>query len=275
VVTDWGFSTSEPSGARIYDLLLGGKDNFLIDHEAAHRLIAAFPAARIEARENRSFILRAVQYLAEAGVRQFLDIGAGFQDNRNVHQVLDAVLLRDGGETGRVLYVDNDPIAVVHGRALLTGAERVATCVLDGDLRKPDEILHSPELASTLDLSRPVGLLLGAVLPHCDDDAVAAVQRLIRALPSGSYVALSHVTADFLAPQEQAQAAALRPCVPFQLRTRDEIAEFLAGLTMVEPGWVTTSHWRPELEPYPGRSGWSENPLCYGVVAHVCTGTAR
>jgi hypothetical protein len=270
VVTDRGFSTREPSGARIYDLLLGGKDNFLIDLEAANRLITALPAARMEARENRSFILRAVRYLADAGVRQFLDIGVGLPDHRNVHQVLDAVLLRDGGETGRVLYVDNDPLAVVHGRVLLTVAERVVTCVLDGDLRKPDEILHSPELASTLDLSRPVGLLLGAVLPHCDDDAVTAVQRLIKALPSGSYVVLSHVTADFLSPETRDRVAGWQPCMTFRLRTREEIAEFLAGLNPVEPGWVTTSRWRPELEPRPAYAGGSENPLCYGVVAQVC-----
>ena len=258
---------NEPSMARVYNVLLGGKDNFTADRHAAQQLIDVLPTAELEAADNRRFILRAVRSLVRAAVRQFLDVGAGIPHWESVHEIVHEEL-RGHAEQGRVLYVDTDALAVVHSRALLPSTRRVTTGVLDGDLRKPDEILSSPELARTLDLSQPVGLLLGAVLPHCED-AVSAVRRLIEALPSGSYVVLSHVTADFLSPHFRARVATLQPCMTFRLRSRQEIAEYVVGLDLIEPGWVTTARWRPDVQPCSAIGGDHSNPLSYAVVAQV------
>jgi hypothetical protein len=267
-VTDDGYvlNISEPTLARVYNVLYGGKDNFAVDRDAAELLIAAFPTAPLEAADSRYFALRAVRWLAQSGVRQFLELGAGFPLWTGVHDILHEEL-SDSGELGAVLYVADDHLAAVHLRALAASTFRVQTEVLDGDIRKPDEILESPELRRTLDLSRPVGLLLDSVLPHCEDDAVVAVQRLIAALPSGSSVVLSHTTADFLSPHLRESLAGLPSYLRLRLRSREEIAEYLAGLELMEPGWVSTGRWRPDLEPRRTIDSDHPNPLSYGVVA--------
>jgi hypothetical protein len=264
-----GFTTTQPSTARIYDALLGGKDNFGADREAAARLIHIFPPAPLAARENRAFVLRAVRHLAEQGVRQFLDVGVGMPTWPTVREALSEAL-PDEGECGRVLYVDNDPLVLVHARALLTGGSRVEAAVLAADLCEPDGILSSQELAATIDLSRPVGLVLGAVLHSCEDESYPAVSRLVAALPSGSYVVLSHATLDFLSAAERDRFAALEPCcVTFRPRSRQEIAHYVAGLDLIEPGWVSTARWRPALQPHPLDPTTDHTSLSYAVVARI------
>jgi hypothetical protein len=260
--------TSVPTLARVYNYLLGGKDNFAPDRDAARVLIQAFPTAQLEALASRYFVLRAVRWLTQSGVRQFIEIGAGFPLGSGLHHIVDEEL-RQSGELGAVLYVADDHLAAVHSRALVTNTSQVRTDVLDGDVRKPDEILDSRELNRTLDLTLPVGLVLGSMLSHCEDVAVEAVHRLIGALPSGSFVALSHVTGDFLSPQFRESLARLPPCLPLRLRSQEQISEFVASLKVMDPGWVPAARWRPELEPRRTLDSDHPNPLSYGVVARV------
>jgi hypothetical protein len=267
-VTAEALDLERPNAARIYDVLLGGKDNFGLDRTSVKELLRAFPAAATEAVDNRRFILRAVRFLARAGVRQFLDIGVGLPRAPNVHEVLHEEL-SGGDERGRVLYVDVDALAAVHARALLTSTDRVATDVFEGDLYRCEDILASKELARTIDLSLPVGLLLGAVLPHCGDGSVPAVRRLIEALSSGSHVVVSHYTLDFLEPDDRDRAASFPSCLPWWPRSRSQLAGYLDGLDVIDPGWVGTAQWRPELNPMPHWNTGEQSPLSYAVVARL------
>ncbi|RGC69755.1 S-adenosyl methyltransferase [Micromonospora sp. MW-13] len=261
------FDTSVPHPARRYNYWLGGKDNFAVDRRSGDQIAAVYPAIRTLARENRAFLQRAVRYLAaEAGIRQFLDIGTGIPSADNTHEVAQAV-----APESRVLYVDNDPMVLVHARALLTSSPTGATAYLDADLRDPDRILAADELRRTLDLSRPVALVLVAVAHFLTDaerpyDVVA---RLVEALPSGSYLALSHVTVDFIPAEivarmnvELAAGRIEQDAVP---RSRAEIARFFAGLDLVEPGIVPVTRWRAEV-PESERPPLAEASI-YGAVA--------
>jgi hypothetical protein len=241
--------TSVPHPARRYNYWLGGKDNFAVDRESGDQIAAMYPAIRTVARENRAFLRRAVRHLAaDAGIRQFLDIGTGIPSADNTHEVAQAV-----APESRVLYVDNDPMVLVHARALLTSSPGGVTAYLDADLRHPDSILSADELRRTLDLSRPVALILAAVAHFLTDDdrPYEVIARLVEALPSGSYLALSHVTADFM-PAEvfsrmAAEVAAGRMRPDGVLRSRAEVARFFDGLDLVEPGIVPVTQWRPEV----------------------------
>nr|WP_239346415.1 MULTISPECIES: SAM-dependent methyltransferase [unclassified Frankia] len=253
--------------ARRYDYWLGGKDNFLPDRESGDAIAAAFPTIRIAALENRRFLGRAVQFLAEeAGIRQFLDIGTGIPTANNTHEVAQAI-----APESRVVYVDNDPIVLAHARALLTSDHRGATAYLNADLRNPEKILSHPDLQRTLDLSRPVALMLIAVLHFVPDadDPYGAVSRLLAALPSGSYLAISHVTRDFMSPGTAASVddviATTR--VTFQMRNRAEVARFLGGLELISPGIAALPAWRAENEPQPRPS--AADTAAYGAVARV------
>ncbi|MGW1057354.1 SAM-dependent methyltransferase [Micromonospora rubida] len=261
------FDTSVPHPARRYNYWLGGKDNFAVDRQSGDRIAAAYPAIRTLARENRAFLQRAVRYLAaEAGVRQFLDIGTGIPTADNTHEVAQAV-----APESRVLYADNDPMVLAHARALLTSSRAGATAYLDADLRDPERILAADELRRTLDLSRPVALLLVAVV-HFLTDAdrpYEAVGRLVEALPSGSYLALSHVTIDLMPAEvvarmnvELAARTVQREAVP---RSRAEFARFFDGLELVEPGVVPVTQWRAEV-PESERPPLAEASI-YGGVA--------
>jgi hypothetical protein len=236
--------TDRPHPARVYDYLLGGKDNFEADRAAAEQGMKVNPSGRIPPRENRAFLQRAVRYLAaEAGITQFLDIGTGIPTAPNVHQVAQGV-----SPSARVVYVDNDPIVLAHARALLTSSPEGMTDYIQADLRDVDAILDSPQLAATLDRNQPIGLLLIAVLHFVgdDDDPYGLVRRLVDALPSGSYLALSHLTGDF-APEAWAGVAAVyrRSGVTMQVRSRPEIERFFTGLEQVEPGLSVLPSWRP------------------------------
>ncbi|SCG49878.1 SAM-dependent methyltransferase [Micromonospora halophytica] len=245
--------TSVAHPARRYNYWLGGKDNFQADRESGDAMAERFPTIRISALENRRFLQRAVGYLArEAGIRQFLDIGTGIPTADNTHEVAQRI-----APESRVVYVDNDPIVLAHARALLTSSPEGATAYIDADLRDPEKILHHPDLRRTIDLSRPVALMLVAILHFVpdSDDPYAAVRRLLDALPPGSYLAASHATHEYLPPQvaEEAKAAAKGggPHGIINLRTLDEFTGFFAGLDVVEPGIRSVAEWRAESEPQP------------------------
>ncbi|WP_328417414.1 SAM-dependent methyltransferase [Micromonospora sp. NBC_00389] len=261
--------TSVPHPARRYNYWLGGKDNFEADRESGDAMAASFPTIRISALENRRFLGRAVGYLArEAGIRQFLDIGTGIPTADNTHEVAQGI-----APESRVVYVDNDPIVLAHARALLTSSADGATAYIDADLRDPERILTHPEMLRTIDLSRPVGLMLVAVLHFVPDgdDPYALVRRLLDALPAGSYLAASHATHEYLPPQvaEEARAAARGggPHGLINLRTRAEFTGFFTDLDVVEPGITSVAEWRAESEPQPRPSATEVS--MYGAVARL------
>ena len=213
--------TTKPQAARMYDYYLGGKDNFAADRETAQALMKIVPTIRAAARENRAFLGRAVRYLvAEAGIRQFLDIGTGLPSANNVHEVAQRV-----APSCRIVYVDNDPLVLAHARALLTSSSEGKTAYIEADLRDPEKILQHPLTRQTLDFTKPVALMLVAVL-HFVRDADRPrqiVETLLGALPSGSYLVASHATPEH-DPAGGAAAAQLynKQGVPFQFRLADE-----------------------------------------------------
>jgi hypothetical protein len=242
---EFDLRTDRPHPARVYDYLLGGKDNFAADREAAAKGMQANPDSRIPPRENRLFLRRAVRFLAEQGIDQFLDIGTGIPSAPNVHHVAQAINPRS-----RIVYVDNDPIVLAHARALLTSHSEGRTDYIDADLRDVDSILRSKVLTDALDLDRPVGLLLIAILHFIGDehDPADIVRRLMAALPSGSYLVLSHLTGD-LRPEAWAQITEVfrKQGVTMQVRSKPAIESFFTGLELVEPGVQVVPAWRPEL----------------------------
>jgi len=257
--------TDRPHPARVYDYLLGGKDNFAADRAAAEAGLRANPNSRIPPRANRAFLGRAVRYLAgEAGISQFLDIGTGIPTSPNVHEVAQAV-----EPAARIVYVDNDPIVLTQARALLTAGPRGRTAYIDADLRDIDAILGSAELQRTLDLGRPVGLLLIAVMHFIpdEDDPWALAARLLAALPSGSYLALSHLTGDFdPAAWEGVVAVYRRSGVTMKVRPKPDIERFFAGLDLIDPGVVSLPRWRPDPSDV-GRPPSDAAVSVYGGVA--------
>jgi len=237
------FDTGVPHPARVYNAILGGKDNYAADRAAAEATIRAFPGNVQAARANRAFLARAVNFLtAEAGIRQFLDIGTGLPSADNTHEVAQAA-----APGCRVVYVDNDPIVIVHARALLAGSGPVS--VVPGDLRDPVGLLADPAVRDVLDFSRPMAVLLVAVLHFIRDQEgpERIVDQLKEAMPAGSYLAISHGTQDF---SPQRAAAAVRgydeASAPFVLRSREQVAGLLSGLDLVEPGLVQLPFWRPD-----------------------------
>ncbi|MEV6844076.1 SAM-dependent methyltransferase [Actinoplanes sp. NPDC051411] len=245
------FDTGTPHPARRYNYWLGGKDNFAADRESGDVLARAYPAARIAARANRAFLGRAVGYLAgDAGLRQFLDIGTGLPTADNTHEVAQRI-----APDSRIVYVDNDPMVMVHARALLTSTAEGETRYLEQDLRQPKSILESLDI---LDLSRPVGLMLVAVIHFLpsQEEARSIVSTLVDALPSGSHLTMSCATTDFLTPDLRANwDESLRSGrSDVHPRTRAEFSEFFTGLEFVSPGAVAVSEWRPDpgAEERPG-----------------------
>jgi O-methyltransferase involved in polyketide biosynthesis len=225
----------------MYDYFLAGKDNFAADRAAAEEVIERFPLTREIARANRAFLGRAVRFLAgEAGIDQFLDIGAGLPTQDNVHQVAQRV--RSGA---RVVYVDRDPVVLTHAHAILV--RDAQTSAIEGDVRKPANIWSNPELRELLDVSRPVAILLVAVLHFVreDEGVYAAVRTLVDALAPGSYVVISHV--EHRPELEEAATVYQRANAPAVLRSVEEISGFFDELTMVEPGLVNVRQWRPDV----------------------------
>jgi trans-aconitate methyltransferase len=242
--------TTKAHPARVYDVFLGGKDNYPVDRAAAAAALAANPRGYLDVRHNRDFLRRAVTRLAEQdGIRQFLDIGTGLPTAQNVHQIAQRIT-----PDSRVVYVDNDPVVLAHARALLTSGPEGRTDYIDADLAAPAEILE--QAAKTLDFDQPVALVLVAVLHFVEDEqAYPIVRELVEALPSGSRLVLSHLTED-LNPENiravqrtyterfftVAAAAAM-------MRSQDEVARFFTetpGVTLDEPGVVPVHHWHQD-----------------------------
>jgi hypothetical protein len=239
-----GLDTSVPHIARVYDYWLGGKDNFAVDREAAEQVIAAYPGILRDVRAQRAFLANAVRYLAGvAGIRQFLDIGTGIPTANNTHEVAQ------GAEPdSRVVYVDNDPMVLAHARALLVGTT-APTAYVDADLRDTGKVLAGA--ARLLDFSEPVAVMLISVLHLIpdEDDPHAIVTRLMEAVPSGSWLALSHPARDVHPHQVTEAASRFNQLAPAKatLRTRAEILRFFDGLELLEPGLVQVHQWRPGL----------------------------
>ena len=240
------FDTSVAHVARVYDYWLGGKDNFAADRAAGDQAIQAFPNIPLSARANRAYQARVVRFLAgEAGIRQFLDIGTGIPTANHTHQVAQSV-----APESRVVYVDNDPVVLLHARALLASHPAGATDYVDADLRDPQKILD--DAARLLDFRRPVAVMLMAILQHVDDehDPYAIVAKLMDAGPPGSYLALSHPASDIDAEAMAKMAGVLNQMMAEKVTFRDrtQVAGFFAGLELVEPGRVQASKWRPSNE---------------------------
>ncbi|MDH2429094.1 SAM-dependent methyltransferase [Sphaerisporangium sp. TRM90804] len=242
-----GIDTSVPHSARIWNYWLGGKDNYPVDQAAGDEYMAIFPGVVELARASRAFLARAVRYLAaDAGIRQFLDIGTGLPTVDNTHEVAQRV-----APESKIVYVDNDPLVLVHAQALLTGSAPGLTAYVEADLREPEEILKAA--GQTLDFRQPVALMLMGILGHIAtfDEARSIVTRLVDALPSGSYLAINDGTnVSGTAIDEAQQQYNEGGAVPYQLRTPEEIGRFFEGLELVEPGLVSLTRWRPEATPF-------------------------
>jgi hypothetical protein len=256
------FDTTIAHPARVYDFLLGGKDNFKADREAGQAFASAMPNILLGVRANRAFLSRAVQYLAgEAGIRQFLDIGTGLPTAENTHQVAQSI-----APESRIVYVDNDPIVLAHARALLTSTTEGATAYLDADARDPAKILR--EAASTLDFSKPVAVMMLLVLHFIpdSDDPHQIIAQLMDALPSGSYLTVSDATSDIdtdRVTDATAKYNARTGPVRSTPRTRPEIARYFTGLQLVDPGLVPMPQWRAlanPATPIPAYAGVGRKP---------------
>lgn len=241
-----GLDLHTPNVARIYDCLLGGKDNFAADRQAAAILLEAVPGAAVAARENRAFLSRAVQFLAEeAGIRQFLDLGTGIPTAGSVHEIAQA----EDPHRIRVVYADYDPVVVRHADALLGGS--MTTSVVRADLREPWDLFARPTVRTLINLAEPAAVLLVAVLHFIEDheDPWAIVNCYKDSMAPGSYLVISHVSADHLSAEaaRQAQAVYADASAPGIARTHEQVARFFGGLDMVSPGLVDVAEWRPNV----------------------------
>ena len=239
------FDTSVPHVARVYDYWLGGKDNFAADRAMGERTLQAYPNLVYSVRANRAFLARTVQFLANQGIRQFLDIGTGIPTANNTHEVAQGA-----APESRIVYVDNDPIVLSHAKALLKSTPEGACAYLDADLRDPDTILAGA--ANTLDFARPVAVMLIAVMHFIGDDAEASaiMNRLMAACVPGSYVALSHAASDIDAVQMAEMIRRLNESTAEKttLRDRAGVTRLFDGLELVEPGVIRAAEWRPDTD---------------------------
>ncbi|WP_021591858.1 MULTISPECIES: SAM-dependent methyltransferase [Actinomadura] len=257
---------AHPSSARVYDYLLGGKDNFAADRVAADRIAESFPAIRVGAQENRRFLLRGVRYLAaEAGIRQFLDVGTGIPTSPNVHEVVQAIT-----PEARIAYVDNDPIVLVHARALMVSDPRGRVGYLDADLRDPGSIIGSRLVRDILDFDEPIALVLSAILHFIPDeqDPGGIVRAFVAALPPGSYVLATHVTPEHDPRLRPASAGYRDDGVRTQARTAAEFERLVftdQGLDLVSPGVVLVSRWRRGADEPPAPT--PAEVSAYGALA--------
>ncbi|HEX6472665.1 MAG TPA: SAM-dependent methyltransferase [Streptosporangiaceae bacterium] len=247
--TPAGIDPTKPNIGRVYDYLIGGKDNFAIDREVGDEILRLVPDARESGKANRAFLRRAVRYMVnEAGIDQFLDIGSGLPTQGNVHEIAQELNPR-----AKVVYVDNDPVVLVHTRALLEN--RDTTTVIMGDLRRPDEIVGSPVARDFLDFDRPIGMLMISILHHIndDEDPVAITATLRGALAPGSHMAITHFHNP--GPERPEDAAiALASEKQFnekfgtgRFRTREEIRAYFGDWDLVDPGLVPMPAWRPDV----------------------------
>jgi hypothetical protein len=253
-----------PTPARIYDYLLGGSHNFAVDREAAQEMIAAFPPLPQILASARAFVRRATWFLAATeGITQFLDLGSGIPTARNVHEIAQAA-----NPGARVAYVDIDPVAVAHSRSILAGAQHT-TCI-QGDLRNPAAVCADPAIRSAIDFSRPVAVILNAVLHFIpgDETAMSIVDGYLDAVVPGSYLVICHHSSQTAGPEEtrarEIYSATVQPLIP---RSPAQITEFFHDTTLVEPGVVLSPQWRPD----PGEADpTAEIPQYFGYVGVGC-----
>jgi hypothetical protein len=257
---------SRPNPARIYDYLLGGSNNFAVDRETAEQALAAGHFTAAPAIANRSFLRRAVRFMTEQGIDQFLDLGSGIPTVGNVHEIA-----QQANPNARVVYVDNEPVAVAHARQLL--ADDPNTAIVATDLRDPASVLNHPDARALLDFGRPVGLLMVAVFHFISeqDHPARIVAGYASAVPDGSYLAISHYSQDGYddAKIERARKALetyQRTATPLYARGRADLARLLSGQEIVPPGIVWTPAWRPDS---------SEPALCEPADAEVIAAVAR
>ncbi|GAA2650284.1 SAM-dependent methyltransferase [Paractinoplanes durhamensis] len=240
-----GVNTNVPHSARIYDYWLGGKDNFAVDRAVGEAMIKAIPGMRYMAGENRKFVHRVARDLvAKEGIKQFLDIGTGIPTRPNLHEIAQQL-----EPSSRVVYVDNDPIVLVHARALMISTPEGRSEYISADIRDPRSILDDPALKDTLDLDEPIGLTLIAVLMLLADadDPWSLVGALRDAMPSGSCLAITHPTADFApAEVEQAVNAATGAGMTLVARSQEAVRRLFGDWELLEPGLVPVSSWRPD-----------------------------
>jgi hypothetical protein len=250
-----------PHSARVYDYILGGKDNYPADREIGDRMIEAVPRIRETARANRRFMVRATRYLtAEAGIRQFLDIGTGLPTSPNLHEIAQNI-----DPTTRVVYVDNDPIVLVNARALLTGTKEGLTSYLNANLHQPQAIMESSELRRALDLDRPIAVSLIAILHFVvdDDEARRIIQHLTAPLVPGSALAITTLTLDGAPEMAGIIEAGATGGIPSRFRSRAEVEALLTGFDLVDPGLTFVNEWRPD----PPDVSLGEHAPVYGAVA--------
>jgi O-methyltransferase involved in polyketide biosynthesis len=251
--------TNRPHSARVWNYFLGGKDNFAADRQLGEQVRAVYPQIVEVARVSRAFLGRAVTFLAaEAGIRQFLDIGTGLPTVDNTHEVAQRV-----DPTCRIVYVDNDPLVLAHARALLTSSSQGVCDYIDADVRDPDAILAGA--ATTLDFTQPVALTMLGILGNVVDyeQARAIVRRLVDAVPPGSYLVVNDGTNVIQArARDEATQISIDAGVPYIARSPDQIAGFFEGLDLLEPGVVSTSRWRPD----PGAGAPDEVDAFCGVA---------
>ncbi|HEX6194588.1 MAG TPA: SAM-dependent methyltransferase [Jiangellaceae bacterium] len=251
-------NTDIPHSARIWNYWLGGKDNFEPDRAVGEMVKQTFPDIVTTARQVRAFLSRTVRYLAgEAGVRQFLDIGTGLPTVENTHEVAQRV-----APESRIVYVDNDPLVLVHARALLTSTSEGTTEYIDADLREPDRIVQAAK--KTLDFDRPIAVVLMGILAHIEDyeEARSIVRQIMDAVPSGSYLTISDGTDTSEAIVEAHHQANQSATVPYHLRSPEQIAGYFEGLELIDPGVVPVTEWRPDPD-----EGQPTRVDAYGGVA--------
>ncbi|MBO0874770.1 MAG: SAM-dependent methyltransferase, partial [Pseudonocardia sp.] len=236
---------NKPNSARIWNYFMGGKDNYDVDREAGDACLAIFPGMETWARQARQFIIRSVRYMAEAGVRQFLDVGTGFPTEQNTHEVAQAV-----APDARIVYVDNDPVVLAHAHALLTNTTDVGvTAYVDSDYRDTERVITSAR--ATLNFTEPVAVMFMGTLGHVEnyDEALAIVGRYMSAVPSGSYLAHYegiNTDPDYVNTQELYNAQA-EPGARYYARSPEQVRQLFDGLEMVDPGVVRLNEWRPTL----------------------------
>jgi hypothetical protein len=248
-----GIDTSRPSVARMYDYYLNGKDNYAVDREAVAKVAEVLPEVRQVARENRAFLRRAVRYMARQGIRQFIDVGSGLPTVGNTHEIAQEII-----PGARVVYVDNDPVVLAHGRALLAADDN--TTVATADLHNPDDVLGHVETRRLIDFDEPVGILLIAMVHFlASEERPQVMGRLRDALVPGSHITATHTSTDGQSADAIAQIEAVYATTPtpIYLRSRSEISPFFDGLEMVEPGLVMLHDWQPDQEdPGPAPTRW-------------------
>ncbi len=260
---DWRetFRPDIPSAARVYDYLLGGKDNYPADRAVAESMIAQLPNVRLAVRWNRAFLRRVVRYLVyEAGIRQIIDVGAGLPTAGNTHEIALAAC-----PDARVVYVDHDPVVLAHSRNMLHGVPN--TAIIERDLLEPEQILADPALRSLIDFGEPAALLFLSILHFVadEDDPAGLITRLLAPFPAGSHVAISHATPDEIPEVSDVERVFDEATEQAHVRSRAAIRGLVAGLEIIEPGLAWPPEWRPDPgEPVPGNA--AESYYCVVVA---------